>query len=45
MKTISLVAYTHQRLEKTKDQILRLAEAEGLDAHAEAIKARFSPDA
>ena len=45
LKTISVVAYTQQRLQKTKDRILRLAQAEGLDAHAEAIKARFRPDA
>lgn len=41
LKTISVIAYTQERLAKTADKITRLAEAEGLDAHAAAIKARF----
>ncbi len=41
LKTISVVAYTQERLAKTAGQIVKLAEAEGLDAHAAAIRARF----
>ena len=40
LKTISLVAYTPQRLQKTAGHIIRMAEAEGLDAHANAIRVR-----
>ena len=40
LKNISIVAYTHRRLRKTAGHIIRLAEAEGLDAHANAIRVR-----
>ncbi|MDA0745471.1 MAG: histidinol dehydrogenase [bacterium] len=42
LKTISLVSYTDQRLKKTAGHIIALAEAEGLDAHANAIRVRLS---
>ena len=41
LKTSSVVAYTERRLAKTADRIIRLAEGEGLDAHAAAIRVRF----
>jgi len=40
LKNISVVAYTRRRLRRTSAQIVRLAEAEGLDAHANAIRMR-----
>ena len=40
LKTISVVSYTHRRLQKTAGHIIRMAEAEGLDAHANAIRVR-----
>ena len=41
LKTSSVVAYTQRRLAKTANRIIRLAEGEGLDAHAAAIRVRF----
>jgi histidinol dehydrogenase len=41
LKTISVVAYTEQRLAKTAGKIVKLADAEGLEAHAAAIRVRF----
>lgn len=40
MKNISILHYTQQRLEKTAGHIITMAEAEGLDAHANAIRKR-----
>ncbi len=40
LKTVSVVAYTERRLEKTAGHIIRMAEAEGLDAHANAVRVR-----
>ena len=40
LKHISLVSYTERRLRETADHIIQLAEAEGLDAHANAIRVR-----
>lgn len=40
LKTINVVSYTDQRLRKTAGHIIALAEAEGLDAHANAIRVR-----
>jgi len=40
LKNISIVAYTSARLEKTAGHIIAMAEAEGLDAHANAIRLR-----
>ena len=39
-KTISVVSYSEQRLRKTAGHIIRMAEAEGLEAHANAIRVR-----
>ena len=40
-KTISILQYTDQRLQKTAGHIISMAEAEGLDAHANAIRQRL----
>ena len=40
LKSSSIVSYTDRRLKKTADDIIALAEAEGLDAHANAIRVR-----
>ena len=42
LKNMSIVSYTNQRLQKCGGQIIALAEAEGLDAHANAIRVRLS---
>jgi histidinol dehydrogenase len=41
MKNMSVIAYTNQRLQKCGRQIIALAEEEGLDAHANAIRIRL----
>ncbi|MDD4602053.1 Histidinol dehydrogenase [bioreactor metagenome] len=40
MKKTSIIAYTQQALAQVSKDIIRLAEAEGLDAHANAIRMR-----
>lgn len=40
MKRTSIVAYTEPALAAVSDDVIRLAEAEGLDAHANAIRIR-----
>ena len=40
MKKTSLIFYTQEALEKAADDIIRLAETEGLQAHAEAVRVR-----
>ena len=40
MKRTSLISYTQSELDKVSDDIIRLAEAEGLEAHANAIRLR-----
>ena len=40
-KTMSILQYTEQRLQKTAGHIINMAEAEGLDAHANAIRQRL----
>lgn len=40
MKRTSIIAYTKQALQEVSDDIIRLAEAEGLKAHANAIRLR-----
>ncbi len=40
MKKTSLIAYTQAALDKVADDIIRLAEAEGLQAHAQAVRVR-----
>ncbi len=42
IKKTSLIYYNKQSLETTSDDIVRFAEAEILDAHANAIKVRFN---
>ena len=41
VKKSSFIYYTQTALEKAKDDIVTLAEAEGLTAHANAVKVRF----
>ena len=41
IKRSSVIAYTKKRLAKDADDIVRLAEAEGFDAHAESVKLRL----
>ncbi|MDR1533500.1 MAG: histidinol dehydrogenase [Planctomycetota bacterium] len=41
-KEMTVMEYSRERLSRTRTDIVRLAEAEGLTAHAEAIKARFA---
>lgn len=41
VKKMSVLYYSRERLEEIKDDIIRLAEAEGLTAHANSIKVRF----
>ena len=41
LKDISLVSYTQERLQKTAGAIIQMAEAEGLDGHANAIRVRL----
>jgi histidinol dehydrogenase len=41
VRTQSVLSYTRERLRETGDQIITLAEAEGLQAHADAIRARL----
>ena len=46
LKEISLIYYTDERLRKTGGAIIQMAEAEGLDGHANAIRVRLqSPEA
>lgn len=40
MKRTSIISYTQEALASVSDDIIRLAETEGLDAHANAIKIR-----
>lgn len=40
-KKSSLVYYTKEALSEAKDDVIRLAQAEGLDAHANAVAIRF----
>lgn len=40
MKKTSIIAYSQQALLAASDQVIRLAEAEGLEAHANAIRVR-----
>lgn len=42
LKATSIVAYTPARLAKVGDQIVRLAQAEGFEAHAEAVRLRLA---
>ena len=40
VKSISIIEYDKEKLAESADDIIRLAEAEGLDAHAKSIKIR-----
>ncbi|KAF1855560.1 hypothetical protein Lal_00002542 [Lupinus albus] len=40
MKKTSIIAYSQQALQAASQQVIRLAEAEGLEAHAKAIRVR-----
>jgi histidinol dehydrogenase len=44
IKSSSIIEYSREMLEDCKDDIVRLAEAEGLDAHSNSIKIRFTTD-
>lgn len=41
IKSTSIIEYNRQTLKKSKDDIIRLADAEGLDAHSNSVKIRF----
>jgi histidinol dehydrogenase len=41
IKSISIIDYGKQKLSRSADDIIRLAQAEGLDAHAKSVKIRF----
>ena len=40
VKTTSIIAYTDERLAKAGEHIVRMARAEGLEAHARAVSIR-----
>ncbi|MCX5632157.1 MAG: histidinol dehydrogenase [Phycisphaerae bacterium] len=44
IKSISIIEYDKKRLAKSADDIIRLAQAEDLDAHAKSVKIRFEED-
>jgi histidinol dehydrogenase len=44
MKKSSIISYSHEALKAFKDDVIRFAQAEKLDAHANAIKVRFEKD-
>ncbi|MGB8226203.1 MAG: histidinol dehydrogenase [Sedimentisphaerales bacterium] len=44
VKSISIIEYDRRKLKKSADDIIRLAQAEGLDAHANSVKIRFEED-
>lgn len=44
VRTQSVLSYTRERLEETGEQIVTLAEAEELQAHADAIRARLDAE-
>lgn len=41
VKKSSIISYTRKALEKAKDDIVKFAQSEGLDGHANAIRVRF----
>ncbi len=43
LKSISLIEYSAEQLAASADDIIRLAEVEGLDAHARSVKIRKQP--
>ena len=44
VKTTSIVAYTEERLRKVGGEIVCLARAEGLEAHARAVRLRLEDE-
>jgi histidinol dehydrogenase len=44
IKKSSVISYTKKALEKASDDVVAFAMSEGLDAHANALKVRFSPE-
>jgi histidinol dehydrogenase len=44
IKSSSIIEYNRETLKKSKDDIIRLAGAEGLDAHSNSVKIRFKTD-
>jgi histidinol dehydrogenase len=42
IKSTSIIEYSKEQLDKSAEDIIRLAEAEGLDAHAKSVKIRQS---
>jgi histidinol dehydrogenase len=44
IKSISIIDYDKRKLKKSANDIIRLAQAEGLDAHAKSVKIRFEED-
>ena len=44
VKSTSIIEYDRDMLKKSADDIIRLAQAEGLDAHANSVKIRFEGD-
>ncbi|WP_051585956.1 histidinol dehydrogenase [Caldanaerobius polysaccharolyticus] len=45
VKKMSVLYYSRERLEEVKDDIVRMAQVEGLTAHANAVKVRFDEEA
>jgi histidinol dehydrogenase len=44
IKKSSVISYTKKALKKASDDVVAFAMSEGLDAHANALKVRFSPE-
>jgi histidinol dehydrogenase len=44
MKKSSIISYSREALKNVKDHVIKFAEAEKLDAHANAIRVRFEKD-
>jgi histidinol dehydrogenase len=44
MKKSSIISYSREALKNVKDDVIKFAEAEKLDAHANAIRVRFEKD-
>jgi histidinol dehydrogenase len=42
MKKSNLIAYTREELTKVKDHLSRIAQMEGLDAHAKSVESRHA---
>ena len=42
VKRSNIIAYNKEELLKAKEHVVRLAQMEGLDAHAQSIESRFS---